>query len=83
MPERLTDAQMRSLRWLAEALDGEGVIGYEASALIDGQPWIHWRTAFSLQARKLVETEWYGGDDGYGVRILDAGRQVLSESEAR
>lgn len=37
-----------------------GVLTTGRTALIDNQPWIHWRTAYALQDRELVTIVGYG-----------------------
>lgn len=53
----LTGRQERALRLLAQQLGGEGAVSTEATRRIDGQPWIHWRTARSLEERGLVHVD--------------------------
>jgi hypothetical protein len=55
----LSAAQREALRLLREHGDpvigpGGGVLMTEASRLIDGQPWIHWRTGEALERRGLA-----------------------------
>lgn len=38
----------------------EGVVTTEATCLLDGQPWINWRTAHALERRGLAEVRGYG-----------------------
>lgn len=66
MAERLTQAQRAAidlLRACDDYDDGWGVVGNNAgSETIDGQPWINWRTAYSLERRGIVEiTSWVDG----------------------
>lgn len=48
-------------RWPWDNDPWVGVVTTSASALIDGQAWIHWRTARALAARGLVVIE--AGDE--------------------
>lgn len=45
---------------LLEASNGPGVVSADATAMIDGQAWIHWRTAYALHDRGLAEVRGYG-----------------------
>ena len=40
-----------------------GVLTSSKTAMIDGQPWIHWMTAYALHEKGVVNIEPYGEED--------------------
>jgi hypothetical protein len=57
---RLTPKQRAALRLLfvcESTGDGWGVVSDAKTEKIDGQAWVHWRTAISLWMRDLVEVD--------------------------
>lgn len=48
---------------------GWGVVGSE-TAVIDGQAWVHWRTAGALEARGLVEIDRSWGPEAWLLRLV-------------
>ncbi len=58
----------QALAMLRAHPDTPGVITTGASAVYDGQPWIHWRTAEALEVRGKVKLVGYG-TEGAEVRL--------------
>jgi hypothetical protein len=56
--------------------NGEGVVSAWASAIFDGQAWIHYRTVRALERADLIEVrdEYEGGN----VWLKDAGRKAVA-----
>jgi hypothetical protein len=48
---------------------GGTVMSTETSKLIDGQPWVHWRTADALERAGLATVNWTAGWDGENPEI--------------
>lgn len=57
---RLTSGQRDALELLKRCYGhdaGWGVVTSSQSCALDGQAWVHWRTAFALERRGLVEID--------------------------
>lgn len=74
MSDRLTPKQRGAID-LLRACDyydnGWGAVASGETCRLDGQPWINWRTAYSLRAKGVVEIEEFGPGDGARVRLVD------------
>jgi hypothetical protein len=66
---RWTKRQRGALTLLCSKPDTPGVLTTGASAMYDGQPWIHWRTAYVLHDRGEVQITPYGEADAE-IRLL-------------
>lgn len=66
MPERnesrLTTRQRDAVA-LLERSRHPGVLTSSKSVMVDGQPWIHWMTAYALHDKGVVSIEPYGEED--------------------
>jgi hypothetical protein len=58
-PHGMTRCEKYALIILEEGR-GDGVLTTGRTSLIDGQPWINWRTARSLERRKFVRIDYHG-----------------------
>jgi hypothetical protein len=86
MPSRkpLTKRQREALRLIfvcESSGDGWAIVSTDATAKIDGQAWIHWRTVLAVHRRGLVEDEYNLSpeewDEDARVRLTSAGREAL------
>jgi hypothetical protein len=76
----VTRKQREALRMLQQHGDphigpGGGVVMNEATALFDGQPWLHWRTAEALERSGLAEIDytWDGPDGNPEITLTEKG----------
>jgi hypothetical protein len=69
---RLMRAAVCLLREHENYDEGWGVVGCESTGLIDGQPWVHWRTAAALEDRGLVKVENWDEPVGGRLRLTSA-----------
>lgn len=56
--------------------NGWGVVTSSPSCSLDGQAWIHWRTAYALEARGLVEIDRMWAPDGIALCLTKEGFDV-------
>jgi len=79
--ERLNPLQRTALELLVAQeqhgyRNGEGVASMAASALMDGQAWIHFQTARALERRGLVTLDYTYADEGACIWLTDVGRSL-------
>jgi hypothetical protein len=76
---KLTPKQREAIRLLdrcADCDDGWGVVTSGSTAAYDGQAWIHWRTARSLDNRGLVESTGFG--EAMQLRLTEEGMRHVA-----
>lgn len=76
---KLTRAQQSAMYLLHEQERNgyvDGAVTSDRSLLLDGQAWIHWRVARSLEEQGLVEIEDWG-PDGATLRLTPLGREEV------
>jgi hypothetical protein len=71
--------------WLREAArrghEPHGVVTYDASAISDGTPWIHWRTARALEARGIARIDYHPGE-GADIYLVPAAASGGGDADA-
>jgi hypothetical protein len=65
----MTSAQRKALEMLRIA-DCPGIVTTGVSAMYDGEPWIHWRTAYVVRLGVVTIAE-YDEDDGYEIHLFE------------
>lgn len=82
---RLTANEKRALDTMHaadERYDGEGVVTTDAGSWLDGgQAWVNWRTARSLERKRLADIEHF--DDAVSMWLTTEGTHIASNEEQR
>jgi hypothetical protein len=71
---RLTKRQRDAVALLKRSRH-PGVLTSSKSVMVDGQPWIHWMTAYALHEKGVVRVTNYGQEDAE-VHLCPAGTET-------